>query len=182
MNLGEALNIFDDVDEIKLMCISNIQHVVTNTPHQSTGMRRYWLEYLAEKTGQPITELESELRKRHITEAIKNYQRTIKRINANIEHKHNPKPSTITDFDIEQAKDYPIEELFETKLFTTNRNLTGRCPFHNSGQERTPSFTIYPNNVGHCFGCGWHGDSIAFYMALHKVKFIQAVRSLSKKI
>jgi len=31
------------------------------------------------------------------------------------------------------------------------------CPFHS---EAKPSFTIYADGHGHCFGCGWHGDVI----------------------
>ena len=37
-------------------------------------------------------------------------------------------------------------------------NLVGLCPFHS---EKTPSFTIFPDNRFKCFGCGKYGDSIA---------------------
>ena len=37
-------------------------------------------------------------------------------------------------------------------------NLVGLCPFHN---EKTPSFTVYPENGSYyCFGCGQGGDII----------------------
>tara|TARA_Y100000593_G_C4200374_1_gene281542 strand:+ start:186 stop:719 length:534 start_codon:yes stop_codon:yes gene_type:complete len=36
--------------------------------------------------------------------------------------------------------------------------MIGICPFHN---EKTPSFTIYPENNFYCFGCHKGGDSIA---------------------
>ena len=34
------------------------------------------------------------------------------------------------------------------------------CPKHtrHGRQERTPSFTVYPNGGFHCFGCGIHGQ------------------------
>ena len=40
------------------------------------------------------------------------------------------------------------------------RNRVGLCPFHS---EKTPSFTIYPDNQSfYCFGCGAGGDVVTF--------------------
>ena len=40
------------------------------------------------------------------------------------------------------------------------RILTGLCPFHN---EKTPSFTVYPETQSYyCFGCGNGGDVSTF--------------------
>jgi hypothetical protein len=46
------------------------------------------------------------------------------------------------------------------------------CPLHS---EKTPSFTIYPNNRAHCFGCGWQGDVIDLELALRGGTLQEAV-------
>lgn len=44
------------------------------------------------------------------------------------------------------------------------------CPFH--FPDKTPSFIIYPKTqTGHCFGCSWHGDIIAFIMQYKNLSF-----------
>lgn len=54
----------------------------------------------------------------------------------------------------------------------------GLCPFHN---ERTPSFTIDESFQNYrCFGCGAHGDLIAFVMAHEHLEFMDAVRKLAE--
>lgn len=53
------------------------------------------------------------------------------------------------------------------------------CPFHD---EKTPSFTIQKGDTHyHCFGCGAHGDAIAFLMTHLKMNFIDAVESLAER-
>lgn len=53
------------------------------------------------------------------------------------------------------------------------------CPFH---EEKTPSFQIQVgNNHYHCFGCGAHGDAIAFLMNYLTMSFVEAVEMLSEK-
>ena len=55
----------------------------------------------------------------------------------------------------------------------------GLCPFHN---EKTPSFLLQKgDNHYHCFGCGAHGDAIAFLMNYMKMTFTEAVESLAEK-
>lgn len=80
----------------------------------------------------------------------------------------------ITDADIERAKEVPISELYDGRLF---KDSAGLCPFHN---ERTPSFHIFKDNRFKCFGCGEHGSAIDFYMKQNNVDFISAVKQLSK--
>jgi DNA primase len=54
--------------------------------------------------------------------------------------------------------------------------LVGLCPFHD---ERTPSFTVNDRKqFFHCFGCGQHGDAIAFVMARQGLAFQAAVELL----
>ena len=55
----------------------------------------------------------------------------------------------------------------------------GICPFHD---EKTPSFTIQKGaSHYHCFGCGAHGDAIAFLMEYMKMTFAEAVETLAEK-
>ncbi len=54
--------------------------------------------------------------------------------------------------------------------------LVGLCPFHN---EATPSFTVTDKKqFFHCFGCGAHGDGLAFVMQRQGLSFTQAIELL----
>ncbi len=83
-----------------------------------------------------------------------------------------------TDYQLEKAKQYPLQELYEGKLKKTGKVLMGCCPFH---EETTPSFAIYPEtNTWNCFaGCGG-GDVLSFYMKLHDCDFSTALEALTK--
>jgi len=70
---------------------------------------------------------------------------------------------------IQMAKDYPFEKLIEIK-----RNKMSCCPFH---EDKTPSFSI-KNNRGHCFSCGWSGDTLAYLMKKDGLSFGDAVKRL----
>ena len=53
------------------------------------------------------------------------------------------------------------------------------CPFH---EEKTPSFVVQAGDSHyHCFGCGAHGDAIAFLMGFLKLSFAEAVESLAER-
>ncbi|MEG1557528.1 MAG: DNA primase [Oscillospiraceae bacterium] len=53
------------------------------------------------------------------------------------------------------------------------------CPFHN---EKTPSFTVYPDTQSYyCFGCGAGGDIISFVMRHENLEYIEAVRLLAQR-
>ena len=55
----------------------------------------------------------------------------------------------------------------------------GLCPFH---EEKTPSFQIQKGESHyHCFGCGAHGDAIAFLMSYMKMTFVEAIETLSER-
>src|SRR5580698_7632633 len=55
----------------------------------------------------------------------------------------------------------------------------GLCPFH---EEKTPSFVVQKGDSHyHCFGCGAHGDAIAFLMSYVKMSFTQSVESLAER-
>ncbi len=53
------------------------------------------------------------------------------------------------------------------------------CPFH---EEKSPSFMVQKGDSHyHCFGCGAHGDAIAFLMTHVKMGFSEAVESLAER-
>ncbi len=53
------------------------------------------------------------------------------------------------------------------------------CPFH---EEKTPSFMVKRGDSHyHCFGCGAHGDAIAFLMTHLRMGFSEAVDHLAER-
>lgn len=59
------------------------------------------------------------------------------------------------------------------------KNLVGLCPFHN---EKTPSFTVYPENGSfYCFGCGAGGDVFSFVKLIENLDYIEAVKLLAER-
>jgi len=80
---------------------------------------------------------------------------------------------SLTEDQIQQAREVPIEDLINTKKI----NKMWCCPFHN---DSTPSFHIYPDNSWHCFGCQAHGaNAIDFVLKKDKnMTFPEAVKYL----
>ena len=76
--------------------------------------------------------------------------------------------------DIERAR-FRLTDTVKTVVVLTKTNglLVGLCPFHN---EKTGSFTVYPDQHFHCFGCNAHGDCIDFVRELRNLEFTDAVR------
>jgi len=75
----------------------------------------------------------------------------------------------------------PIEEVVGryVALRRRGRNVIGLCPFHT---EKTPSFTLYPENGSfYCFGCGVGGDAIRFVMKAENLEYMEAVRLLAER-
>ncbi len=59
------------------------------------------------------------------------------------------------------------------------KNLLGLCPFHN---EKTPSFTVYPESSSfYCFGCGVGGDIFTFTKLIENLDYIEAVKLLAER-
>ena len=59
------------------------------------------------------------------------------------------------------------------------KNLVGLCPFHN---EKTPSFTVYPENGSfYCFGCGVGGDVFSFTRLVENLDYIDAIKLLAER-
>lgn len=61
------------------------------------------------------------------------------------------------------------------KLTRAGRQWRGCCPFHG---EKSPSFYVYDDHY-HCFGCGAHGDAIAYVMQTQGASFPEAVERLA---
>ena len=74
-----------------------------------------------------------------------------------------------------------IEDIISTYVTLKKRGSTsvGLCPFHN---EKTPSFTVYPNTQSfYCFGCGAGGDAIGFIKKIENLDYIDAVKFLTER-
>lgn len=80
----------------------------------------------------------------------------------------------------ERADLKAVVEEFVTLRSAGVGSYKGLCPFHD---ERTPSFHVRPG-VGtyHCFGCGEHGDVIAFLMAQEHTTFTETVERLAARV
>jgi CHC2-type zinc finger protein/AAA domain-containing protein len=61
------------------------------------------------------------------------------------------------------------------KLKRVGKHMKGCCPFHT---EKTPSLTVYPDHFK-CYGCGKHGDAIAFVRETQHIDFQTAVVQLA---
>jgi len=73
-----------------------------------------------------------------------------------------------------------IESVISSSITLRRRGktLVGLCPFHN---EKTPSFTVYPDsNSFYCFGCGAGGDVISFVRRMENLDYIEAVKSVAQ--
>jgi len=72
-----------------------------------------------------------------------------------------------------------VSEVVKKKvvLKKSNREFIGLCPFH---KEKTPSFIVNDGKgYYHCFGCGAHGDSIAFVMNSEQINYIDSIKKLT---
>ena len=58
----------------------------------------------------------------------------------------------------------------------SNGRKAALCPFH---AEKTPSFVVYPDGHGFCYGCKVHVDLFSFHMRWFRVDFRQAVDELA---
>lgn len=59
------------------------------------------------------------------------------------------------------------------------KNLVGLCPFHS---EKTPSFTVYPENGSfYCFGCGVGGDVITFTSLIENLDYVETIKLLAER-
>ena len=58
-----------------------------------------------------------------------------------------------------------------------------KCPFHGSGEERTPSLKVYDDTgTYHCFACKESGNAIHFLRKYDGLDFIEAVEVLATQV
>ncbi len=130
-----------------------------------TGIGQYiGLKYLELSSGDKITKSDKDLKRYSVQ-----YLKTVNKL-------HKPKEG-LTDYQIQTAREHPVEDLIGGKVRVTGSRKTTSCPFH---QEKTPSFVVYSDNSFHCFGCGANGsNAIDFVMKRDQASFKDAVRSLA---
>ena len=88
----------------------------------------------------------------------------------------------ISELFLQELKSYSdIEQVVSSYVHLKRRGrvATGLCPFHS---EKTPSFTVYPDNQSfYCFGCGAGGDVITFIRRIENLEYVEAVRFLAQR-
>lgn len=106
---------------------------------------------------------------------VKEREDHIKRLNRFISASKPSREGTITDSDIQAAREVPIEDYMEF-----NKSGFARCPFHG---ERTPSMKLYRDkNRVHCFGaCAKGFDVIDIVMHQNEIPFLEAVKLILNK-
>ncbi|MBR3149438.1 MAG: DNA primase [Eubacterium sp.] len=75
-----------------------------------------------------------------------------------------------------------INDVISTYVTLKRRGRTyvGLCPFHN---EKTPSFTVYPETQSfYCFGCGAGGDAVGFIRKIENLDYVDAVKLLAGRV
>ena len=80
---------------------------------------------------------------------------------------------------VRQANDIVSVISDYVSLNRRGRNFWACCPFHN---EKTPSFTVYPDTQSYyCFGCGSGGDVVTFIRNIENLDYMEAVKFLADK-
>ncbi len=85
------------------------------------------------------------------------------------------------DFLVELHERNDIVEVIGSYVPLTRRGRihVALCPFHN---EKTPSFTVYPDTQSfYCFGCGSGGDIITFIKQKENIEYVEAVKLLAAR-
>ena len=81
---------------------------------------------------------------------------------------------------IEEIKQhFSIAGLLNKPTNGNGRRWVTLCPLH---AETSPSFTVFPDGHAHCFGCGWRGDVVDLFAALHNLSNREAIRQMAAKL
>lgn len=174
----ELIEIFPDSEEI-----------VSDNLARYMSKRKVLTKKIKKQLG-VVKEAPDEMTKFFLMEWLKNNEmKILKRINGHISRlarmkrmltKEPPRAGAITDYDIQLAKQVPLETIIgrDVNLRRSGKYLIGLCPFH---QEKTPSFTINTQtNYWRCYGCMLHGDSLEYIKLAHGLSFREAVSYLAK--
>jgi hypothetical protein len=199
LQLSEAMALFcptyESLEELKQALIANMSDTIERIKreHPCGITQEEYLKWYQNQFGiglSPYTEeiyasfmdIRLQVQILMIEEATAGAKRAIKRIVQIQQHLLNPgkKQGGVTAAEIEQAREYPLEDLIGTRMFkaTGKWRANCHCPLTGHEGEKTPSFYIDKSNHYKCFGCGGRGDSIAFVMQRDGLNFIQAVKSL----
>lgn len=139
------------------------RNALKNSSH--TTFEKWLIEYLIE------LDLGTELQ--HVQKHISRLNRYL-----TVLHPSLRSAAVISEESIQQAKEVPIESLFDQRLRAAGQRLYGLCPLHN---EKTSSFVVYKaTNTAWCFGCQQGGDTIKLAQLLHGYNFKEAVKYLNK--
>ena len=114
----------------------------------------------------------NELNRFLLLDSMRFFDKEIKKYESELNFKNSRNGNRITQNDIEQAKQYPIENLLHDI-----RNNKTNC-ISGSHTDEHPSMDIR-NNFAYCYSCGFHGDAIGVYMKINSVDFITAVKALN---
>lgn len=123
------------------------------------------------KQGEPISSLMDLILREDLvswTQRANVYDKKLEKLNKHVKF-FTGKMEEISPEKIERAREFPIEELVETK------NGKAICPFHN---DHHPSMDVR-KNFYHCYTCQATGDVIDLVMHLENLTFKQAVERLS---
>lgn len=167
LSLSTALSDFQEsLDDIRDALAINIKADLDALPPIARPQEPTSIEMYA-------FELRKKLRAMEVEEITGDRLKIIKRIEARKAFfSAPPNRNSITESDIQRAKDTPVSELYDGKL----KGGSGLCPFHD---EKTPSFHINKKkNTWRCYGCDIFGDSIDFVMKRDGIPFLEAVRKL----
>lgn len=199
LNLSGALALFaptfDELEDLKQDLAANmldsINEIKRNNPAAmpQDEFDAWYLDHfgVGHKPMDPalyevFTEVRLDMRKLKIEAVTEKPQRVIKRIVQRQAHLSQPKrrQGGVTEHEIEQAREYPIEDMITNKRFkaTGKWRSNYHCPLEGHNGEKTPSFYVDKNNRYKCFGCQQGGDAIDFVMQRDGSKFVQAVKSL----
>lgn len=163
----EAKNIIEEkikeLEEIRDIQIKNVKEKLKIVKHNKTDSFSKWFvrEFVKISDGEDLIKTENDISR-------------LKRIISTSPNKF-PK-NWITEKQIQQAMETPIETLIDQPLRKMGKTLVGLCPLHN---EKHPSFYIYPEtNSCWCFGCCQGGNVINFIRLLKNCSFQEAVKYL----
>lgn len=162
--LSEALDTFSDhLSDITSECQINIMHVIRTHPSAAVlDVDKVW-------TKEDILAEADRLAVKEKTSPMIRVMNAINRRNAP------PVYGRITNEMIEQAREYPMEELLAEYGVEIRRGMA-RCPWHD---DRLASLSIHQNKA-HCFGGCGRFDTIDVVMREERLNFPQAVKRLCK--
>lgn len=155
--LNQALSAFQDhLDDIKVALEVNMKDAIQ-------GIRKF------------EGPLRDDMYQLQVKQAVGTMPHTHKRIVARQQHLKTPHAKGVSQTQIDTAREYPIQQLYEELTARPVRRGMAKCPLH---PDQTASFSMQKYNRYKCFGCQEKGSTIDLYMKINNTNFVQAVRAL----